>query len=89
MSQKFGDSVSAPRWIGASRLAVAVGLAYFLTAHFSLFLLTKPEGIAIFWPAAGIASGTLIVFGRDARLPVAVATIVATIIANVLNDRTI
>jgi integral membrane sensor domain MASE1 len=64
MLQKFGDSVSAPRWIGASRLAVAVGLAYFLTAHFSLLLLTKPEGIAIFWPAAGIASGTLIVFGR-------------------------
>ena len=89
MLEKSVDGVSNARWIGASRLAVAVGITYFLAAHLSLFLLTKPEGIAIFWPAAGIAAGTLIVFGRDARLPVAVATIVATVIANVLNDRTI
>src|SRR5215510_14149721 len=89
MLQKSVDGVSAARWIGLSGLAVTVGIAYFLAAHLSLFLLTKPEGVAVFWPAAGIASGALIVFGRDARLPVAVATIVATIVANVLSDRTI
>jgi PAS domain S-box-containing protein len=89
MLQKFVDRVSIARWIGSSELAVAVGIAYFLAAHLSLLLLTKPEGVAVFWPAAGIASGALIVFGRDARLPVAVATIVATIVANVLSDRTI
>jgi len=89
MRQKSVNGVSIARLIGSSGLAVAVGIAYFLAAHLSLLLLTKPEGVAVFWPAAGIASGALIVFGRDARLPVAVATIVATIVANVLSDRTI
>ena len=89
MLQKSVNGVSIARLIGSSGLAVAVGIAYFLAAHLSLLLLTKPEGVAVFWPAAGIASGALIVFGRDARLPVAVATIVATIVANVLSDRTI
>src|SRR5262249_32205991 len=87
--QKSVDSLSIAPWIGLSGLAAGVGIAYFLAAHLSLLLLTKPEGVAVFWPAAGIASGALIVFGRDARLPVAVATIVATIVANVLSDRTI
>jgi PAS domain S-box-containing protein len=89
MRQKSVNGVSIARLIGSSGLAVAIGIAYFLAAHLSLLLLTKPEGVAVFWPAAGIASGALIVFGRDARLPVAVATIVATIVANVLSDRTI
>jgi len=89
MLQKSVEGLSTARWIGSSGLAVVVGIAYFLAAHLSLFLLTQPDGVAVFWPAAGIASGALIVFGRDARWPVAVATIVATIVANVLSDRTI
>src|SRR5262245_26963399 len=89
MLQKSVDNVSTARWIGSIGLAAVVGIAYFLAARLSLFLLTQPEGVAVFWPAAGIASGALIVFGRDARLPVVVATIVATIVANVLSDRTI
>ena len=44
-------------------LAVAVGVAYFLVARLSLALLTKPDCVAVFWPAAGIASGTLIALG--------------------------
>ena len=40
---------------------------------------TKPEGVAVFWPAAGIAIGALIALGPDARLPVAAAVAVATI----------
>src|SRR5262245_25750101 len=89
MLQKSVDGVSAARWIGPIGLAAVVGIAYFMAARLSLFLLTQPEGVAVFWPAAGIASGALIVFGRDARLPVAVATIGATILANVLSDRSI
>src|SRR5262245_56830612 len=89
MLQKSVDGASTVRWIGSSGLAVAIGIAYFLAARLSLFLLTQPEGVAVFWSAAGIASGALIVFGRDARLPVAVVIIVATIVANVLSDRTI
>jgi PAS domain S-box-containing protein len=74
-------------WMGSIWLAVAVGIAYFLSARLSLVLLTKPDGVAVFWPAAGVAAGVLIAFGPRARLPVAAGTIVATIVANLLGDR--
>ena len=37
-------------------LAVVVGCVYALVAEMSLALLT-PDGVAVFWPAAGIAAG--------------------------------
>jgi PAS domain S-box-containing protein len=70
-------------------LAVAVGMAYFLAARLSLFLLSQPDGVAVFWPAAGVSSGLLIALGRDARWPVAIGTMIATIAANLTSDRTI
>jgi PAS domain S-box-containing protein len=73
--------------VGALGLAIAVGIAYFLAARLSLALLAKPDGVAVFWPAAGVSSGVLIVLGRAARLPVASGVIVATIIANLMGDR--
>lgn len=76
-------------WVGAIGLAVAVGIAYFLAARLSLYLLTKPDGVAVFWPAAGVAAGVMIALGREARLPVAVGTIVATIVANLMGDRSV
>ncbi len=68
-------------------LAVAVGIAYFLAARLSLALLTKPEGVAVFWPAAGVAAGVLIALGPRARWPVVVGTMAATILANLFGDR--
>jgi HWE histidine kinase len=59
------------RWVGSIGLAVAVGVAYFLAARLSLALLTKPDGVAVFWPASGVAAGVLIGLGPAARLPVA------------------
>jgi two-component sensor histidine kinase/integral membrane sensor domain MASE1 len=76
-----------PRSIGSIGLAVAVGVGYFLSARLSLFLLTVPDGVAVFWPAAGVASGVLIALGPGARWPVAIGTMVATIWANLLGDR--
>jgi integral membrane sensor domain MASE1 len=70
-------------------LAIAVGIAYFLAAQLSLALLAKPDGVAVFWPAAGVSSGVLIALGRDARLPVTGAVMVATIIANHMGDRNV
>ena len=53
--------VSAREWLLASiGLAVAIGGAYFLAARLSLFLQTQPDGVAVFWPAAGVSSGILI-----------------------------
>jgi PAS domain S-box-containing protein len=75
------------QWPGSIALAVAVGIAYFSAARLSLFLLTEPDGVAVFWPAAGVASGVLMASGRGARWPVAVGTMVATIWANLLGDR--
>ena len=76
--------------IGAIGLAIAVGIAYFFAAQLSLALLAEPDGVALFWPAAGVSSGVLIVaLGRDARLPVAGGVMVATIIANLAGDRNV
>src|SRR5712671_5925844 len=76
-------------WIGAIGLAIAVGIAYFVAAHLSLALLAKPDGVAVFWPAAGVSSGVLIALGREARLPVTSGVMVATIIANLMGDRNV
>jgi two-component sensor histidine kinase/integral membrane sensor domain MASE1 len=73
--------------MGATGLAIALGIAYFLAAHLSLALLAEPDGVAVFWPAAGVSSGVLIALRRAARLPVASGVIVATIIANLMGDR--
>src|ERR1700688_778408 len=77
------------RWLGAAALAVAVGIAYFLSARLSLALLTKPDGVAVFWPAAGVAAGLLIALGPRARWPVVIGAMAATICANLLGDRSV
>jgi len=73
-------------WIG---LSILIGVAYFLAARLSLLLLTKPDGVAVFWPASGVAAGALVALGPRARLPVAVGAAVATIVANLMGDRTL
>ena len=79
--------IDLTQWVGLIGLAVAVGIAYFLAARLSLALLTKPEGVAVFWPAAGVAAGVLIALGPRARWPVVVGTMAATIVANLFGDR--
>ena len=73
------------------RIAIAIGVftafAYFLAARLSLVLLTELEGVAVFWPASGVAVGILMALGPGARAPVATGVIVATIAANLLGDR--
>jgi PAS domain S-box-containing protein len=69
--------------------AVAVAIAYFLAAKLSLALLEEADGVAVFWPAAGIASGILIGLGSAARWPVVAGVMAATIAANLLGDRNI
>src|SRR6516164_3450486 len=68
-------------------VAIGVAVAYFLGARLSLSLLTKPDGVAVFWPAAGISAGILIAFGPRARWPVAIGVMAATVAANLLGDR--
>jgi PAS domain S-box-containing protein len=68
---------------------VGVALAYFFTARLSLVLLEPVDGVAVFWPAAGVASGILISLGSAARWPVVVGVVAATTAANLLGDRNI
>jgi integral membrane sensor domain MASE1 len=70
-------------------IAVIVGAAYFLTAHFSLALVLQPDGVAAFWPAAGISAGILIALGPAARWSVAAGVIAPTIGASLTSDRNI
>jgi len=76
-------------WVDGIRLAAAVGAAYFLAAQLSLGLLMKPDGVAVFWPAAGISSGVLIALGPRARWPVAAGAFIATVPANLMGDRNV
>ncbi|MFZ0854483.1 MAG: HWE histidine kinase domain-containing protein, partial [Hyphomicrobiaceae bacterium] len=66
---------------------VGVATAYFLAARFGLALLT--EEVAVFWPASGVAVGVLVVLGRRVRAAVVVGVIAATIIANLMGDRSL
>ena len=81
------QAIGVPSSVGSIGLAIAVAITYFLAARLSLALLTEPDGVAVFWPAAGISAGMLIAFGPRARWPVAVGVMVATILANLLGDR--
>src|SRR5262245_20407922 len=68
-------------------VGVFVAIAYFSAAWLGLHLLTELEGVAVFWPASGIAAGILIALGRGVRVPVAIGVVVATVAANLLGDR--
>ena len=77
-------SESMRQWAGSIVLAIAVAITYFLASWLSFFLRTKPDDVAWFWPAAGVAAGALIALGPGTRLPVAVGTMVASIPGNLL-----
>jgi signal transduction histidine kinase/ActR/RegA family two-component response regulator len=66
-----------------------MALTYFIAARLSLALLEPVDGVAVFWPAAGVASGILIAVGSAARWPVVLGVVAATIAANLLGDRNI
>jgi len=51
--------------------AGGIAIAYFFAARLGLALQSH-AGLAFFWPAAGMATGALIVLGPAARLPVAI-----------------
>src|SRR6516225_4643056 len=88
-SRRYADAGSTRKWARSIGLAAAVGIFYFLAARLSLLLLTKPDGVAVFWPASGVAAGVLIALGPRARWPVAAGAMAATIVANVMGDRTL
>ena len=87
--REMSTAFDLTRWVGAITLTVSTAVAYFIAARLSLELLTKPEGVAVFWPAAGVSAGALIALGFRARWPVIFGTMAATILANLLGDRSL
>jgi PAS domain S-box-containing protein len=76
-------------WLGPASLTLVMGAAYFVAAQFSLALLAKPDGLAVFWPGSGLAAGTLIAIGSAARFPVAVGVATASAAASLLSGQTL
>jgi two-component sensor histidine kinase len=68
-------------------LAIAIGAAYFFAAQFSLALLAKPDGLAVFWPGSGLAAGILIAIRSGAQLPVTVGVVAASVAASLLSGQ--
>jgi len=70
-------------------LATAVFMAatYFLAACYGLGLLANPNGVAVFWPASGLAVGTLLAIGRWTFWPIGLGVAVATVGANLVAGR--
>jgi PAS domain S-box-containing protein len=83
-----GLAAAGAGWVGPIGLAATISIAYYLAAQLSLLLLTKPDGVAVFWPAAGVSAGALIALGPGARWPVAIGAMAATMVANLLGGRT-
>jgi PAS domain S-box-containing protein len=81
------DNLTIPRFAPAA-LAAGIGIAYFLAARFGLALKAQ-VGLAIFWPAAGIAAGTLIASGPTARLPVAIGVAFASMASSLTVGRSL
>src|SRR3954469_4164474 len=78
-----------PPWVTSLGLAVTVGIIYSFAARLSLALISRPDGVAVFWPAAGVSSGLLIALRPSAWPPILAGTAIATVIANLLGDRNI
>ena len=76
-------------WSVAIATGALTAVAYFLGARLGLVLLTDLEGVAVFWPASGVAAGILIALGPRSRMPVGIGVVVATIAANLLGDRSL
>ena len=79
-------SIVSRSWVEFVKLAVVLGVAYFLAARLSYFLRAEP-GVSVFWPAAGIAVGALIALGPKARLPIATGAFTAIVALNLVSGR--
>src|SRR5882724_13605518 len=77
------STLAWPPWA----ISISVAIVFFLAARLSLALIDKADGVAVFWPAAGVAAGFLVAFGSTVRWPVVIGVVAATFAANLLGDR--
>jgi PAS domain S-box-containing protein len=77
-----------PGWTATLTVA-AFTLSYFLAAMLGLGLLLQPSGVAVFWPASGLAAGILIISDRRTYPGLLIGVVVGTVAANLLSDRSL
>src|SRR5262245_51638968 len=85
IQRMFTERASEKSWGQAIGLTVVTAVAYFLTARTGLTVL-KPEGVALMWPALGLAVGGLIALGPEARAPMATGICLGIIAARLRAD---
>lgn len=81
--QPFGLSIEGR----SIALAVLSAVVSFLAAKFGLLLIHQPGGVALFWPAAGLAVGARLALGPWSERPMAAGVAAATFVANITGDR--
>jgi len=80
---KFELGSLSPSGQRAVGLVIAVGVAYFLAAWLGVAL--RPQlGLCIFCPAAGVAVGALMLFGPNARMPIATSVAITTVASSIM-----
>src|SRR5215475_3204155 len=85
-SRRSGAAELGSPWARNIALAAAVGAAYFLVAQVTIFgIAFQPDKTAMFWPAAGISSGILIVLGPRRRWPLVAGIFAAEAAATMQN----
>lgn len=67
-------------------IALLMAVTYYVAARVGLALLDD-AGVAVFWPASGVAVGALLAGGRHSVAPIAVGVAVATLAANITAGR--
>ncbi|MDX2308199.1 MAG: MASE1 domain-containing protein [Hyphomicrobium sp.] len=60
-----------------------MSVAYYVAARASLLLIAEPEGIAVFWPAAGLSAGVLMMMPPSRWNAILTGVIVGTLAANI------
>jgi two-component sensor histidine kinase/integral membrane sensor domain MASE1 len=88
LGKRHARSAVVLKRLGAGLLStVLMAVASFAAAQYGLAFLAQPGGVAVFWPASGIAVGALLVFGRASVAPVACGVAAGTLVANVIGGR--
>lgn len=59
-------------------LFALAAISYFAAAQLGLALRHHPEGVAVFWPASGLAAGLLLLARPGGQVPIALGVLFAT-----------
>lgn len=71
---RAGNGVGMARWI---LLTTLIAIGYAITARLSLLLAISPSEASAVWPPAGIAAGSLILFGKRAGYGVFIGAVLS------------